>query len=99
MSETNKSWNNVSKKKKNRKENFNNLQLTSNNDFPSLSLKVPSRQIDPVEKFKNSYDALCWKKSTSPEILDNIYSRAKKGMILLNEYPSFYESLTIPLFH
>jgi hypothetical protein len=99
MSETNKLWNNVSKRKKksqytkkqDRKENFNNnLQLTSNNDFPSLSLKVPSLQINQLDIFRNSYDALIWKKPTSPKILDNIYSKAKKGMVILNEYPIFY---------
>jgi hypothetical protein len=108
MSETNKSWNNVSKRKKkhpyvkkqDRKENSNNnLRLTSNNDFPFLSSKVPSRQTDQFENSRNLYDALGWKKPTSPKILDNIYSKAKKGMDILNEYPIFYESPTIPLFH
>jgi hypothetical protein len=105
MSDINKTWNNVSNKKKKyqyskKQENINsNLQVTPNNDFPSLPLKNSSRQIEPLENYKNTYDALGWKNSTSPKILDNIYSKAKKGIFILNEYPIFYDSPNIPLFN
>ena len=63
-------------KKRNKKKNIKN-KLTDD-DFPSLSNNVN------VE-----YKPLIWKRNTIHLKEDNIYSKAKKGLVMLNSFISF----------
>lgn len=103
MSEQKKSWNNVSKRKKKKRQYTNkkrpysknkslnsksfNKNIISKDEFPSLTETKASQN--------TFYHPLVWKKVLNK---NTIYVKAKNGSVLINSYPKFHDSPEYPLF-
>lgn len=108
MFNQNKEWDSVNKKNKkrqhknksysnNKKDNSKNLNITSKDDFPSLTSENFLIN-NSVFKVKNIYNNLVWRKNSECYVKETIYDKAKNGSILFNSYPYLSDTPSFPLF-
>ena len=72
------------------RDNRDNQPRISKDDFPSL---ISNPVIKPVNKYVNNIPI--WRKSDNSF---TIFTKAKKGSVLLNSYPIFPDTPEFPLF-
>ena len=78
-----------------RRRKRDNKKIIKEKDFPSLVSTKPLSTVPKNSEF-------VWRKSTTQNTVKiketTVFDKAKLGFILLNVYPTFPDSPTIPLF-
>ena len=114
MSDQNKSWNNVNKRRKKKpyKKSYKqhskyNSDSTSNNKKENITI-MSQKDFPSLSSWNNStnnefminntFNILVWGKNSESSKKDTIYLKAKDGYTIFNSYPLLYDTPSFPLF-